>query len=113
MKRITKKAKLEFLEEKLGSDKRWCLNGLQRIRALQTPEEESYRTTVELNNQGFSKVHANIVTGLLKAFEDKKYLTFKQWQTLLKIAPRYKRQLLEISDEAKLIRAMQKHTNKI
>ena len=112
MKKVTKKSKLEFLERKLSSDKRWCLQGLRRILALQTDEEKNTRRTVELNGRGFSKVHADIVCGLLKAFDDKEFLTVKQWNTLLKIAPRYRRQILELSDQDKLIKLVRDETNK-
>lgn len=102
-KRVTKKSKLEFLKYKLGTDRFWCINGLRRILNSQTYEEKKIGLTCEKNGIGFSKYHADVVTRLLLIHKRTKYLNNYQWGILLKIAPQYRKQILDISIDEKLI----------
>lgn len=89
----TKKARRQFIREKLGTDIRWATRGLLRIYDNQTDDEQRAEETKYWNNIGFTGADAHILssfaTQVLKGFS----LSEKQQKILFKKMPKYSSQL--------------------
>jgi hypothetical protein len=62
----TKKARIEFMRQKLKTDDLWMLKGLLTIYGFQTEEEKHKEETVEHNGVGFAGNDAEFLTSLAK-----------------------------------------------
>ena len=97
----TKKARIEFLREKLGSDYRWATRGLVRIFERQTADEQASGHTKYHNGVGFSGVDSDILSSFAGQVLKGRHLSVKQQKILFKKMPRYARQLDDVA-QAKL-----------
>jgi hypothetical protein len=98
----TKKAKMEWLREKLAHDTEWAYRAMLTVFARQTADEKSAGATVYMNGVGFSGVDAEILTSFAKQYLAKQQrwgatarLSEKQTALLLKKMPKYAAQVLE------------------
>ena len=105
-RKLTKKVIREYLREKLSTDKKWALHALEAIYDYQTSHEQELETTNEENGVGFSGADAEILTSFAKQYETRKYLSPKQMEIVYKKMKKYWKQVLAISNEGKLQRAM-------
>jgi hypothetical protein len=74
------------------------LRGLLRIYQLQTDDEKAWESTSHLNSVGFSGVHAEILSSVVKQFINRGWITRKQYDKVVhRFMPRYWRQLYFIA----------------
>lgn len=97
----TKKARIEVLREKLGSDYKWAVRGLVRIYEAQTADEQSAGTTKYHNGVGFTGADSFILSSFAKQVNQGRTLKGKQLPILFKKMPRYARQL-DVVAQAKI-----------
>lgn len=103
---ITKKAKQEFLKTKLSTDSRWAIKAMLLIYSKQTQDEQLQGSTEHDNGVGFSGAHAEIMSSFAKQYQKWNKLSDKQLKIVFKIMPKYWKQILNNSDESKLLGAM-------
>ena len=96
----TKKARIEFLREKLGSNYAWAARGLVRIYEAQTADEQSAGNTRYHNGVGFSGPDAYILTSFAKQVNKGRTLKGKQLPILFNKMPRYAKQLDAVAQKA-------------
>ena len=105
-KKITKKAKKEFIKFKLSTDDKWLLRALYRVADKQTETEYRMDATHDHNEVGFSASDASILTSFAKQHHSKNFLTEKQMLWLRKLLVKYSGQIMDMSDNEKLERIM-------
>jgi hypothetical protein len=93
----TKKARIAYLKEQLGTKKSWAIRGLQRIYEFQTADEQESQTTNHLNSVGFTGVDAVLLSSFAEQTLQNRELSSKQLALLFKKMPKYSRQLERIS----------------
>ena len=91
----TKKAKLAYIREKVGTNQAWALRALVRIYQDQTEDEKAAGHTRVYNNIGFSGVDSDILSSFARQVEAGRTLSQKQMAIVYKKMPRYARQLME------------------
>lgn len=84
------------LVELMAQNDEALIRAMFRIYDKQTKDEKSIEATVEDNGVGFSGVHGNIMSSFAKFYQERKYLSKKQMETIHKIMPRYAGQLLKM-----------------
>ncbi len=89
----TKKDRIAFIREKLGTNPKWAVRGLVRIFENQTDGEQEMGATVEDNGIGFTGADADILTSFVHQFKEREFLSGKQMGILFKKMPKYARQL--------------------
>jgi len=95
----TKKAKVEFIREKLSTDLNWAIKGLVSVYALQTDDEQSSGYTKVNNGVGFSGVDSEILSSFAKQTIRGNVLSPKQKTILFKSMPKYAKQLMMVADQ--------------
>ena len=105
---ITKKAKIEYVKNKLATSAAWQLRALEVIFSRQTTSEQHSDTTQEVNDIGFSGAHAEIGSSLAKQYLKRRTLSPKQMAIVAKIMPRYWKQVMSVIPDDKLIASMYK-----
>jgi hypothetical protein len=103
MANITKKNLSEFIRNKLSTNDKWAKKALLEIYKRQTPVEQESQQTIVHNDIGFSGVDAELLSSYAKQLEASQWLSSKQMLWLKKKIVKYWRQIMEISDKAKLI----------
>jgi len=103
MIKITQDQKKEYIKNKLATDARWAKHALLKIFEFQTEEEQHFETTCVNNNVGFTGADGEFLTSLAKQLEKKGFLSPKQMIHVYKKMPKYWKQVLNISNEEKLI----------
>lgn len=94
MKRVTEKDVQAYIKTMLKTNKAWASKGLQRIfRENQTAQEQSSERTIELNGIGFSGADSEILSSFARQMETGKTLSDKQMALVLRIMPRYWKQV--------------------
>lgn len=120
---ITQKDIKDYLKKKLNENDKWALMGLLKIYSFQTPSEQAVDHTILRNDVGFSGIHAEIMSSIAKQLEERiadrrrrrvdpdptKCLSTKQKALVRKVIQKYWRQILDASDEMKLLRMVKKH----
>lgn len=86
----------DLLKELFLSNEEALIRGMFRIYDKQTEDEKAVEDTVEDNGVGFSGVHGNIMSSFAKFYQERRYLSKKQMDTVKKIMPRYAGQLLKL-----------------
>jgi len=104
--KVTKKIIKQYLQEKLSTDYKWALKALFRVYDYQTLDEQEAATTCEENGIGFTGADAEILTSFAEQYRRKGYLSPKQMEIVYKKMKKYWKQVLAISNEGKLQRAM-------
>jgi hypothetical protein len=100
--KITKAAKKEFLRGKLGTEKVWALKGLTTIYDNQTADEKAVGDTCKYNDIGFTGADGFILSSFAEQYLKKGYLSPKQMTILYKKMPKYWKQIMAVSNMAKL-----------
>jgi hypothetical protein len=94
----TKKAKVAFVRERLGSDQRWMLRGLVAIYTQnQTLDEKAERAAKYSNGIGFTVQDADFLTGMAKCAMANRSFTPNQLSAIRKCMPKYARQLVNLA----------------
>ena len=96
----TKKAKVAFVREMVGSDTTWALRGLVRIYGFQTDAEQRVGNTVEHNGVGFSGVDGDILSSFAEQVQKGRQMSVKQMAIIFKRMPRYSNQLVKFAEQA-------------
>jgi hypothetical protein len=109
--KVTKKATLAFVREKLGSDTRWATRALHLVFQAQTAQEQASATTHDDNGVGFSGVDAEFLTSLANQINGGRTLSYKQNTWLLRKMPKYAGQVIARSDAQKLAAQVLAHLN--
>lgn len=94
----TKKARVQFIREKLGNNRAWAYRGLVRIFENQTAGEQQMGATVEHNGIGFTGADAEFLTSLAEQYQERGSLSPRQTEILFEKMPKYARQLERISN---------------
>ena len=95
----TKKARLAYIREMVGSNEQWAIRGMLRIYERQTEDEQRSETTKYHNTIGFSGAHAEILSSFSKQVLAGRTMSEKQMFRIFKYMPRYARQLHDIAME--------------
>ena len=99
----TKKDTLAFVRSKLASDPVWATKALVRIfQENQTNDEQVNQTTSHDNGIGFSGVDAQFLSSLAQNYLKYGRLSDKQMGFVFKKMPKYAKQVIAMSDPAKL-----------
>ena len=93
----TKKARVQFIRDKLANDKQWALRGLLKIYSLQTDSEQMAGVTCHQNGVGFTGSDAELLTSFAQQYERRSDLSDKQMTWVFKKMPKYAGQLERIS----------------
>lgn len=95
MEKYTKKEMIDFLRNKLSTDKYWAENALLKIYSRQTYQEKMYpgQGLAAENGVGFTRNDSEFLTSLSKQYSSRKTLSFKQYRWLLKKMGKYAKQL--------------------
>jgi hypothetical protein len=102
-----KKDAIAMYRTKLADNPAWALRGLVKVYEMQTADEQEMEATTEHNGVGFTGVDGEILTSFAKQYIARGTLSPKQMALLYKKMPKYAKQLLTLSDAAKLEKAAQ------
>ena len=101
--KITKKAMLSFVRGQLATNAVWTVRALVKIYSVnQMPDEKSAGATFHDNGIGFSGKDSQFLSSLAQGAIKYGNLTEKQLAVAFRLIPRYARQVIELSDSAKL-----------
>jgi len=103
----------DYIRNKLKTNNKWAIHGLEVIYQRQTPVEQSAEKTIEYNEIGFSGCDAEILTSFYKQYEKKNWLSEKQLALLKKRISRYAGQIYELSDKNKLAECYTRDSNQM
>jgi hypothetical protein len=92
-----------YVKEKLSTNDIWAQKALLLIMSRQLPEEQRTDRTVFVNNMGFTGFDAPMLTSFAKQLRDRKFLSPKQMTILKKTIAKYWQQVIDASDEIKLL----------
>lgn len=99
----TKKDTLAFVKSQLATNKVWATKALVRIyQENQTVDEQVAKTTSHDNGIGFSGCDAEFLSSLAEQYLRRGNLSDKQMSFVFKKMPKYARQVVAMSDAAKL-----------
>jgi hypothetical protein len=99
----TKKDTLAFVKTKLATDQVWALKALIRIfQENQTVDEQAAQATSHDNGIGFTGCDARFLSSLAQNYLRYGRLSDKQMCFVFKKMPKYARQVIAMSDTAKL-----------
>tara|TARA_Y100000758_G_scaffold193551_1_gene137904 strand:- start:9 stop:311 length:303 start_codon:yes stop_codon:yes gene_type:complete len=87
----------QIIKNGIESNDRFLCDSLVKVYELQTPAEQNWGVTAELNGVGFTGVDAEFASSLAKQYIDKGYLSPKQMVFARKIMPKYSGQLSRIA----------------
>ena len=102
MAKITKKAKKEFVRDKLRNDPKWTLMALLKIYDFQTADEQQFEYTSDANNVGFTGADGEILTSFAKGLLKYRTLTERQMAITKNKMPKYWRQILNNTNHERL-----------
>ena len=91
----TKKARIQFVREKLATNEAWALRGLVRIFENQTEDEQAHETVSHNNGIGFTGIDGEFLSSLAKQYQKRGSLSPKQLVHVYKKMPKYSKQLVE------------------
>jgi len=101
--KTTKKNIDSFVKNQLRTNKVWAIKALVRIyQENQTTDEQIAKITSEDNGIGFTGVDATFASSLAEQYLKRGSLSDKQMEFVFKIMPKYSRQVIMMSDAAKL-----------
>ena len=99
----TKKDTVLFVKNQLATNKVWAIKALVRIfQENQTSDEQVAKTTSYNNGIGFSGCDAEFLSSLAEQYLRRGNLSDKQMAFVHKKMPKYARQVVAMSDAAKL-----------
>lgn len=109
MKKYTQKEKVAFIRKMITTNADWSKRALLKIFENQTTDEQLKGETNVENGIGFNGIDANILTSFAKSLMQYNNLTSKQMTCLYKMIGKYAMQIYRMSNEEKLIKAMEKY----
>ena len=89
----TKKERIAFIREAMGSDARQAVRGMMRVYANQTADEQAVEDTKYHNGIGFAGCDATLLSSFAKQVERGRTLSSKQMSYVFKKMPKYAAQL--------------------
>lgn len=95
----TKRARIQFLKEKLATNSQWAIRGLLRIYENQTADEQLVGTTRYWNSIGFSGADAEILSSFAEQIGKGRTMSEKQMRIIHRKMPKYAKQLNDIAQE--------------
>ena len=95
----TKKEGIDFIRSMIKTSDLWVVRGIAAIYSRQTSIEQRNRETSERNGVGFSKYHANQMSGYAQTLLSGGKLTPTQMYMARQIVMKYSEQLYDISIE--------------
>jgi hypothetical protein len=99
----TKKDTLAYVKQMLANNKVWATKALVRIyQENQTADEQAAKVTSHDNGIGFSGCDAEFLSSLAEQYLRRGNLSDKQMSFVHKKMPKYARQVVAMSDPAKL-----------
>ena len=99
----TKKDTLQYVKQMLATNKVWATKALVRIyQENQTADEQAAKVTSHDNGIGFSGCDAEFLSSLAEQYLRRGNLSDKQMSFVHKKMPKYARQVIAMSDAAKL-----------
>ena len=104
--KITKIAKKTFIKDKLRNDAKWTMGALLKIYEFQTEAERNIETTTDWNGVGFTGSDGEILTSFAKGLLKYRTLTERQMAITKNKMPKYWKQILNNTDQAKLEQMM-------
>ena len=107
MAKITKKQIKEYVRTQLGSNPNWAKHALIKIFEFQTAEEQEMESTHDHNGVGFTGIDGEILSSFAKQLQKGGFLSPKQMDLLHKKMPKYWKQIIDISNQIKLISLVQ------
>lgn len=90
---MTKKDGINYVRERLKVDPKWQIKGLLRLYSYQDTMEQECEQTQFTNGRGFTMVDARILSSFAKQYQEKGWLSRKQYVILAKRIPHYAKQL--------------------
>lgn len=101
--KITKKIVTKYVRRQLGTNPTWAIKALVRIfTENQTESEQSMEATTLHNDIGFTGRDAKFLSSLAKQQISRGFLSDKQIAFVLRVMPKYSRQVIDFSDSKKL-----------
>lgn len=100
--KATKKALLAFLRDKLRTNERWAVQGLLRVYANQTSDEQHAHETREHNGIGFTSLDAEYLSACAQSHLDRGQISRGRMVYVLQKMPKYAAQLMATADLVKL-----------
>lgn len=98
-----------FVRRQLATNPIWAVKAMVRIfKENQTEQEQAVHATNQLNGIGFTGIDANILSSFSEQYEKRGTLSPKQTQLVLKMMPKYAKQVIAFSDKEKLIGMVEK-----
>lgn len=94
----TKKAKIQYMREKLATNPHWATAGVLRIFENQTEDEQQAESTREHNGIGFTGIDGEILSSFAKQMLAGRPLSSKQMAILFKKMPKYAKQLVNAAE---------------
>ena len=101
--KITKGRIAEYVRHQLKTNEKWAKAALLKIYEFQTSDEQRSGYTKHYNNVGFSGADSEFMSSLAVQLQSRGWLSPKQMIYLHKRIHKYTRQIIEVSDEQKLI----------
>ncbi len=98
MKRLTKKAVIEFVKLKLATDDKWVKRALLVLLDRQTDDELKVKKTILENGMGFDSFDAEILTPIANTYKRCRLITFSDMLLLHRRMPRYAKQIIASSE---------------
>lgn len=94
----TKKAKIDFIRERLQCDSTWAIRGLVKVYDYQTESEKNIQATTDSNGVGFSGIDGDILSSYAEQVKKGRTMSQKQMSVIHRTMPKYATQLQRIVD---------------
>ena len=94
----TKKEKMSYIRQRVGTNRTWATRALMCIYNLQTSDEQASGYTRNWNSVGFSGVDSEILSSFAEQVLKGRTLSQKQMAIVQKKMPKYSKQLMNIAD---------------
>lgn len=95
--KVTNSKRIEYIKRRLATEPKAATRALFIIYGHQTSDEQKSHSVIMYNGVGFTSNDANILTNLVKSWQKWGRWTKKQESALLKIMPKYARQIIATS----------------
>jgi hypothetical protein len=96
--KITQKSRIEFLKSGISTKVHWARRALIIVYNNQTASEQNNGHTIENNGVGFSGADSEFLSSLAEQLITKKSISAKQDQMVMKLMPKYTKQVLAQTD---------------
>lgn len=94
----TKKARVDYIRDKLAKDDAWLYSGLVAIYNEQDDDEQNSSVTIRENGRGFNATDAAFLTSLAQQFLNRGTLSPRQLTSARRAMQKYAAQLERIAE---------------